>query len=204
MTRYHVEFVPAKDVFGADMKIGIKLADEAPIVVPEDCPPCPECPECPPECAVVCWGWSIVAHQAVGTGGYPYTDVELSDRNSAGFPLVKAYNSTNFNVGGNEEIKSPLAYLGKGYGFTLSIFGNFCGHKIRYVVTPGTWVANTIRYVSLAGHGMAAVQIIWTSNAFDFGAGGTVKAQIDLTDAADGAETWTDLCGIIRIIQGGI
>lgn len=176
MSRYPIKVVSTDEAFGPDVKIGVQLKAETPIVVPD---PCPECPES--GCVVECYGWLI--------GSY----FPLPGPTIGGGPL--------FVTPGDFVDGEYLIRYSTGSVILLVPMGEFCGHKLRIVVDEGDWDSHTLSYTDTATLTPRA-QILFDFWTPDSEKTGTVKAQIDLTDADEGAETWTDICGTIRITAG--
>lgn len=171
--RAPIQLVTTSEAFGPDLTVGVQLLDEPAIEIP------PECPECS-ECVVECYGWLV--------GSY--------------FPL-------GGTLGGGASLYAPDVFVdgeyliryGEDNAILLVPIGEFCGHKLRIVVDEGDWDSHTIVYSSTATLTPRA-SIIFDAWTPDSEKTGTVKVQIDLTDAAEGEETWTDICGTIRITVG--
>lgn len=182
--RYPIDLVSPTVAFGAEVKIGVQLGVEPPPLE------IPDCPNCPPGCEVLCYGWQMARFGAVGTGGYPYTDVQIADGPSVFAAYPSAFTAEEY-----------LVHYGITYqreGFLFVPVGEFCGHKLRLVVDEGSWDTHTLIYSNTATLTPSAMLLF---NTISIGSGntGTIKAQIDLTDAALGSETWTDICGTIRV-----
>lgn len=136
-------------------------------------PDCPDCPEVPPACEVACRGFDLIVHDTV-----------------FGFTASSFYSADH----------SQLFYSGVAGIYIPQ--GEWCGHRRRFVFTAGDlgdgYETDT---TSNATEGETA--FTFTSHASPVSLqSGTLSYQIDLTDAAPGSETWTDLCVVMTIQQG--
>lgn len=193
--RYKVDLA-TEDPFPQDARLGAQLEDEEPIEVPDECPETP-CEECPPGCEVECWGWLVTASIAAGTGGYPYLGLEIIH---GGFAYRHPDDFGPPYAPDTVEIVKQQGWE----AINLHLFGNFCGHKLRYVVDlNGETVDGEEHYTQVGGqHGEAGVSLFGFSTTMLNKI--SIIAQIDLTDAELGEETWTTLCGTMKIVEGGV
>lgn len=163
--RYGITLVP-QGVIAPDVGVGITLQPLAAIVAPE------ECPECPPAgCEVGFEAWNII-----------YT-VDLC--------FVTQYESTFQYPCPLEFPFYPSPAPGQLEMLTWALrgfpYGCFCGHALRFVFDPGSITGAYTFYSD-------GVYWAYTSDPNSGSSGiGTVQAQIDLTDAEPGDETWTDI-----------
>lgn len=177
--RYPIKLVPTSEAFGPDVKLGIQLLPEQAIVVP---PPteCPECPETPPsDCVVSCDGWVWSSYLFFGDAFWV---------NAVG--VVPCPGGGNVDIYGNPGTISLFAQ-----------FNNRCGHATQIVWTPGglDGYVNFQEIPNVGEHWSIGVQLFWADGAPPTGASGTLSIQIDLTDAIEGSETWTDVCCPVTI-----
>jgi hypothetical protein len=133
-----------------------------------------ECPECPPgACEVECYGWDYFSASIVGG------------------PAITTF--------GNRELTITHS-LGQESALVLIPQGEWSGHRTQFVVDPGAWDAGYEVTIASGDDGESSILI--TFHAFtNYGAAGTVTFQIDLTDAAPGGETWTDICDVATVSQ---
>lgn len=136
-------------------------------------PDCPECPECPEQvCEVECRGWDVVTRdRALGL-------------------VTKTFHDDDFSATG-----APLVLIPQ---------GEWCGHRRRFVFDPGTLGVEGTDYTKLIVSNDDDGETAFVANleyALDGTFCGTLKYQIDLTDADPGSETWTDLCTTATICR---
>jgi hypothetical protein len=187
--RYSLRFANG-DPFPQDLSLGIELDDEPVVEVPEPVI-CDECPECPEPCEVECWGWLSIRSDNAGFSNFANFASQSTIDNYLGL------------FGGVYPISAYLSVPGE--MLTLLMQGNFCGHKIRYVLDLNGNSA-TVAHIPngpgspFATWGETALRISAITGSNDM----FVQPQIDLTDAATGEETWTDVCHRVRIVPGGV
>lgn len=172
--RYGLQWADPDAVFPQDTFVGAQLVPEEPIVVP------PECPECPPasECEVLCVGWGYVITQ------------------DAGF----VYTVSGFTSDTSPTLGVPNA-AARGGSAALFPGGQFCGHRLRFMTTPtglteGTDYTKSI-IANISGNYVLGLMLLF-GTAITTGSV-LIQAQIDLTDAEPGSETWTDICTPLTI-----
>lgn len=174
--RYGLQWADG-DPFPRDTEVGVRLEDETVEVVPEDCPPCEECSECVPSCDRVWFQYHTVRF----TGEvliFPYYSELLEG--SVGDDVVSDPNLAGDNL---KTFLEVLPVMEK------------CGHRTRAVVDVGTGTMTSLpEELNNAAPGDPenhfGVTFVWDSPTVT----GTtyMQMQIDLTDAAEGFETWTD------------
>jgi hypothetical protein len=71
--------------------------------------------------------------------------------------------------------------------------GEWCGHQTRWLIDEGTLSGHTILPALAVDRDVSIAIQMGTSGS------GTFQFQIDLTDAAPGEETWTNMCSLVSV-----
>jgi hypothetical protein len=199
---YRPEFTN-RDPFPQDVGVGIQLDDEQePLVVPEDCPECPECVPTFTDFQFVVWGAMTTGFSPPFIAGY---------RMEKGPPVTGetgAVVNLDWTIGGLVNIMTPPYDIQTYISLIIQPRLQDCGHRTRFVVNAGTagWISSGPSVGSVTG-ARVRVTFHWLPNHSGFGPDepvpvpgtGTIQLQIDLTDAAPGLETWTDIGPLVHI-----
>lgn len=176
--------------FPQDVTLGIEMLDETVIPVAEDVADCPECPECPEACV------PLFDHVKIVVAGL--TGLEWTCSSAV----------INLDAGGGDEVNFDYrlgGFLSTDNPFALYIFPIMqrCGHRTRFVATQGTADWTSAQFGDdLSDPYSDYMRLSWTTSSdVVTSRTGTVRVQIDLTDAAPGSETWTDFGPLINIID---
>lgn len=201
--RYGLELKNAADVFPQDVTFGIELQDVPAVVIP-------------PRVAVGCtpsmphwqvlyigqlnFGETADCFTRGGYGAYPAEFGHVDPTDSGVFAGATGATLTvsiafGSSLGGAPDARKPAWWI------CVPIVER-CGHRIRFVTTgeSATWFSNVDS--SDPYPGVNSDLIFLRSNfgvLFPPHQTITIKCQIDLTDAAPGSETWTDIGPILAM-----
>lgn len=188
--RYGLTLVP-QGAFPTDVGVGIQLQDEPAVIVPDEPAPCPECPgACEPTC--VAW-WITIA----GVQGLP-DSFHFAAAQPQFFSAVSSPSTINVNV---HDFEFATAWDPSDFLYAI-VTPNIqrCGHRTRFVITQDS--NDPGGYTQLPGadaNSMETIWVIWGPPWDTPNWSTAIKLQIDLTDAAPGSETWTDICSTINL-----
>lgn len=190
--RYGLQLVP-HGAFPQDIALGIHLQDEPVVIIPDACP---VATPCVPSCTH--WQYWIFAHAYLGSetrncdihtwgAGFGFDSGALTGADGATVTL-----STSQSGG---------VHLKYEFYVVLIPIIQTCGHRLRFVTTGENGFFSSL-LVTNDVDGNNAEALTYSGN---FGATSpahlttTAKVQIDLTDAALGLETWTDLGPVVEL-----
>lgn len=190
--RYGLRFADG-DPFPKDITVGVQLQDEPVVVIPDPCPIVAGC-----AVTFTHWQYWLIGHRDLGGAESGSTlIIVLGGGFGADFGALTGGDGVAVDVSlagsGQIDLRQPVFLV-------LVPIIQKCGHRIRFVRTGETVfsaVENSSDPDTLDVEGL-------TYNG-DYNSRTpthqtmTAKVQIDLTDAAPGAETWTDIGPIVNI-----
>jgi hypothetical protein len=198
--RYPAKLVSETDAVGPDTKLKAQMNDEVPVIVPNECPPATGS-----ACEPVFYRYQyMIFGPATGSPGETCESKWRYGLLSAGGPLVgQAGDTVNLDVtAGGGIITDCFVQV----SMMLQPVIDRCGHRTRFVITDGTmdwtWALPMTDGDGISGTTQDAIDFLWFSGiASTPPRAGTVQMQIDLTDAAPGDETWTDIGPLVNVYK---
>lgn len=224
--RYGLKLVP-QGAFPQDVTLGMQLQDEVPVVVLPEPEPCPPIVACRPS-VLRFQLFPVYVSLFGGEGGsmslgVPETKVVPDIGSFGGAHEDNTYDiSLDTLFAGAADNPYAFSLL------QISVVANACGHRTRFhfldtantpqtfysggvyfgSVTLGAWIfGNLMASNSDSGHYTNSAPIsedgvllyMYPNTPPSWSGTVTVQMQIDLTDAAVGSETWTDIGPILHL-----